>query len=190
MNCGTCIVLMVWTVTIGSNNQTTPLLFDTGSYVTWVNPDCSKVKDPRSRRREECFRQPRYDPFTSKTAKIQSKPLNETYGIGGALGSYFTDDFKVGSITANNALFGVAAVSFELEAGIWGGRRRTAKMDPTITETFAAQGRINSHVFSVDLRLHNESSEQKPLSCIVYSLTVIQQAHSSSVASTQKSTRA
>ncbi|KAH4106762.1 hypothetical protein JI435_305410 [Parastagonospora nodorum SN15] len=58
-------------VTFGSNNQTIPLLLDTGSPVTWVNPNCSKTSDNSTRAKAKCFGQPRYDPFDSATPKMQ-----------------------------------------------------------------------------------------------------------------------
>lgn len=147
------------TVTIGSNLQPVSLIFDTGSSVTWVNPDCSKTIDSHPRRREECFKLPRYNPVTSKTSRIQDRALNMTYGLGGVLGSYFNDEFKIGSIVACNATFGVAVTSWDLEAGVFGARARASYAPPTIIETLAAQGQMNSYVFSVDLKPLDQSGE-------------------------------
>lgn len=167
------------------------LNFDTGSPVTWVNPDCSKVPDERSREKEFCLKQPRYDPFTSNTAKIQNQALNLTYGRGSILGSYFTDDIRIGSVVAESATFGVAAASTEHEVGIFGAGKSPEGYPPTVLETLVSQGKINSHAFSVDLKSINETGQSK---VVVDSATVVAdvsqpQARWCLAASTRRNTR-
>jgi hypothetical protein len=135
------------------------LIFDTGSSITWVNLDCSKALASRPQKKEECFKQPRYNPFTSQTSQIQGRSFNLTYGLGGVVGSYFTDDFKIGSAVANKATFGVAVTSRDTEAAILGAGGSRLEYPPKIIGTLAAQGHINSYAFSVDLKPLNQMSE-------------------------------
>jgi hypothetical protein len=46
---------------------------------------------------------------------MQEKIFNNTYGTGSILATYFTDDVCIGSIVANDALFGVAVASYDLK---------------------------------------------------------------------------
>jgi hypothetical protein len=147
------------TVTIGSNNQTIPLIFDTGSDTTWVNPDCSKIPNDTEHDRDYCLKQPRYDPFSSNTAAMYDKCFNFTYGSGHVLGSYFKDDVKVGSAVAKNAMFGVAVASDGFPAGILGAGIRASNGPPTLIEALAAQGQINSYAFSVNYGSKNETGK-------------------------------
>jgi hypothetical protein len=109
--------LTMWIVSIGSNNQTIPLMLDTGSPVTWVNADCSKMPGEHAREKADCFAQPRYDLLKSSTAHIQNQSFNITYGTGSVLDPYFIDEFRIGSAVAKSAMFGVAAASMDLEGG-------------------------------------------------------------------------
>jgi hypothetical protein len=77
--------LTMWIVSIGNNSQTIPLMLDSGSPVTWVNADCSKMPDEHAREKADCFAQPRYDPLKSNTAYIQNQSFNITYGTGSVL---------------------------------------------------------------------------------------------------------
>jgi hypothetical protein len=83
-------------------------MLDTGSPITWVNADCSKMPYEHAREKADCFAQPRYDPLMSTTAHIQNQSFNITYGTSSVLGPYFIDEFRIGSAVAKNAMFGVA----------------------------------------------------------------------------------
>jgi len=151
------VELTRWAVQIGSDNQTVSLQLDTGSPLTWVNPDCSKMPDRTERERASCFKRPRYNPFTSTTAHIRDQSFNNTYGTGSILGSYFTDNIKIGSLVAKNALFGVAAATRDIEAGILGVGAKPDGYPETVMETLTSQGQIKSHVYSIDLKSINET---------------------------------
>jgi hypothetical protein len=134
-----------------------------GSCITWVNPDCVNIDESRGASKAVCLAHARYNPFTSTTSNITTRSLNNTYGTGGVLGSYFADDFKMGSIVAKDLHFGVAASSFDLEIGILGAGQRPVKIPdqypPTFIETLAAQGKINRYAFSLDLRSKGETGK-------------------------------
>jgi hypothetical protein len=150
--------LTMWIVSIGNNSQTIPLMLDTGSPVTWVNADCSKMPDEHTREKADCFAQPRYDPLKSSTAYIQNQSFNITYGTGSVLGPYFTDDIRIGSAVAKNALFGgVAAASMDLEGGVFGIGARPKGFPPTVVDTLAAQGQIGGYSYSIDLKSINKT---------------------------------
>jgi hypothetical protein len=155
----------VATVTIGSDNQTIPLIFDTGSPITWVNPDCSRVLIETGYSEQLCLSYPRYNPLTSTTAKILDQSINDTYGQGGVLGTYFTDEIRVGSVVAKNQSFGVAAISFNFETGIFGAGKRPEGYPSTFIETLAAQGQINSYAFSLDLQSINNTGKLSSAYC-------------------------
>jgi hypothetical protein len=140
------------TVSISSNNQSIPLMLDTGSPVTWVSADCSKVPDERAHEKADCFVQPRYDPFASSTANIQNQSFKMTYGTGSVMGSYFTDDVRIGSGVAESAFFGVAVASFDFNGGIFGIGARPEGYPPTVVDTLAAQGKLGSYSYSIDLK--------------------------------------
>jgi hypothetical protein len=127
--------LTMWIVSIGNNNQAIPLMLDTGSPVTWVNADCSKMPDEHAREKADCSAQPRYDPLRSSPAHIQNQSFNITYGTGSVLGPYFTDDIRIGSAVVKNAIFGVAIASMDLKGGVFGIGARPKGFPPTVIDT-------------------------------------------------------
>ncbi|KAH5074748.1 hypothetical protein HBI65_047070 [Parastagonospora nodorum] len=106
-------------VTFGSNNQTIPLLLDTGSHVTWVNPNCSKTSDNSTRAKAKCFGQPRYDPFDSATPKMQEKLYPDAVPYKHRLG--FTA-YKVpcdAPLGTFNYTFGSCTIKVSFLASLW-----------------------------------------------------------------------
>jgi hypothetical protein len=131
-------------VTIGSDKQTVPVLFDTGSTQTWVNPDFSKLNANRGQTKEACLAFSRYNPYISISAHIQDKALNVTYGLGRALGAWFTDDIVLGNLTAKDTYVDVAVVSEWCDVGIFGAGMSYPPAPPTIIQSLAQQGQTNS----------------------------------------------
>jgi hypothetical protein len=134
-------------VTIGSDKQTAPVLFDTGSTQTWVNPDCSKLNANRGQTKEACLAYSRCNPYTSTSAHIQNKALN----------AWFTDDILLGNLTAKDTHVGVAAVSEWCDVGIFGAGFSHPPAPPTIIQILADQGQINSYAFSLTLPTRNKT---------------------------------
>jgi hypothetical protein len=144
-------------VTIGSDKQIAPVLFDTGSTQAWVNPDCSKLNANRGQTKEACLAYSRYNPYTSTSAHIQDKALNVSYGLGKALSAWFTDDIVLGNLTAKDTHVGVAAVSEWCDVGIFGTGFSHPPAPPTIIQILADQGQINSYAFSLTLPTSNKT---------------------------------
>jgi len=88
---------------------------------------------------------------------MQEKIFNNTYGTGSVLATYFTDDIRIGSVVANDALFGVAGASSNFEAGIFGIGARPKGYPPTVIDTLASQGKIGSFAYSMDIKSVNET---------------------------------
>lgn len=88
---------------------------------------------------------------------MQEKIFNNTYSTGSVLATYFTDDFRIGSIVANDAIFGVAVASSNFEAGIFGIGARPTGYPPTVVETLTSQGKIGSFAYSMDIKSVNET---------------------------------
>jgi hypothetical protein len=126
-------------VTIGTNNQSLSLVLDTGSPITWVNPDCGQISDEYAKDREHCYTRRRYNPSTSATSVVQNLSVNNTYGTGGIIGTYFTDDITIGSVVARGAMFGVAVATFDIGAGMFGIGARPEGYPPTVIELLALQ---------------------------------------------------
>ncbi|KAF2830170.1 acid protease [Ophiobolus disseminans] len=109
------------------------------------------------RSKASCLRLSRYDPLNSTTARIRDESFNITYGTGSSMGPYFTDDFRIGSLVAKNASFGVAAATVDCEAGILGIGPKRAESAGTVVEALTTQGQINSHVYALDLKPVDET---------------------------------
>jgi hypothetical protein len=86
---------------------------------------------------------------------MQEKIFNNTYGTGSILATYFTDGVCIGSIVANDALFGVAVASYDFEAGTFGIGARPKGYPPTVVDTLASQGKIGSNAYSLDIKSIN-----------------------------------
>jgi hypothetical protein len=149
--------LITRAVTIGSNDQPISLILDTGSPITWVKPDCGQISDKYAKDREHCYTRPRYNPFTSTTAVVQNLHVNNTYGTGGVLGTYFADDITIGSVVAKDAACGVAAATFDIGAGILGIGARPEGYPPTVIKILALQDQISSQTYSIDLKSVNDT---------------------------------
>jgi hypothetical protein len=88
---------------------------------------------------------------------VQNLSVNDTYGTGGVLGTYFTDDITIGSVVARGAMFGVAVATFDIGAGMLGIGARPKGYPPTVMELLALQNQIGSQVYSIDLKSVNET---------------------------------
>ena len=80
---------------IGSDKQKVTVAFDTGSYVTWVNPDCKKSTDP-----DRCESLGRFNTETSTTFKSMGPMWTDgsKFTLGGhAAWTWAKDDIIVGS---------------------------------------------------------------------------------------------
>ncbi|KAF1999133.1 acid protease [Amniculicola lignicola CBS 123094] len=146
----------VVTLSIGSNKQPVPVLFDTGSDLLWVNPDCSHALNGTQKL---CYSNPRYNALSSNSSKILDEALNITYGSGATLGVFFEDDVELGNAVVKSQQFGVATYSETASVGILGGQpgiyaNRTHK---TFVESLVEQKQVRSGAYSVDLRSRDET---------------------------------
>jgi len=142
-------------VNIGSNSQPVVVDLDTGSSELWVNPDCATANTPNEQ--AYCNSLPKYNPGTSTTSKNLGIQFNLQYGKGSASGTYYTDDITCGSATIKTQQFGVADTSQFMSNGILGVGLHTSQFNyPSVIENLAAQGKIKSVAFSLDLRSVNQ----------------------------------
>jgi hypothetical protein len=88
---------------------------------------------------------------------LQNLYVNNTYGTGGILGTYFTDDITINSVVAKDATFGVAAATLDIAAGILGIGTRPEGYPSTLMELLASQDKIGSQAYSIDLKSVNET---------------------------------
>ncbi|KAF2848771.1 acid protease, partial [Plenodomus tracheiphilus IPT5] len=154
-------VLPIWTedsgisylinVTLGSDNQTVPLIFDTGSTETFLNPDCFTLSDENVFK--TCMDRPRYNAFTSTSSKFAGGSFSLSYSGGDSLvaGTYVNDAIRIGDATVNARHIGLAATSSNFDAGIFGAGLSAIGDSPSIIEQMVEQGQVSSYVFSVDL---------------------------------------
>ncbi|KAF2116478.1 aspartic peptidase domain-containing protein [Lophiotrema nucula] len=141
-------------LTVGSNNQTIPLQYDTGSPITWMNPDCSTAPDAEN---EFCNSHNRYNPLTSNTARLLGRTFNHTYGPGTTLGAQFMDDLSFGGAMVGGYEFGVASSSQGFGDGIFGGGLDPSAKGQVFIDALVAQGRIKSRAVSFDFRTLNRT---------------------------------
>jgi hypothetical protein len=80
---------------VGTPPQPVTLQLDTGSSVTWVNPDCSTALG--SDNVQACEALPQFNWQKSSTLVNEELPMDQSYGIGWAKGGYATDVFTLGS---------------------------------------------------------------------------------------------
>lgn len=167
-------------VSIGTPLQAVTITLDTGSSDTWVDPTCSKA--PTQLSVDLCNSEPRYAPGSSTTAKDTGLSMSLSYGIGNAIGEYWTDDFVIGGraspaplfavrltqvgisgATIHSQRFGVASSTNELAFGIMGvGPGIELTGYPTIIDQLAIQGVTNSRAFSLDLRGVDSPDGKRP----------------------------
>ncbi|KAL7619897.1 hypothetical protein AAE478_010444 [Parahypoxylon ruwenzoriense] len=137
----------------GKTKQTVQVVVDTGSYELWVNPDCSEAT---AKWRDFCDELGHYDPALSPTARRVKDP--ESFFIDYALGNvsavYYTDDVYISGVKIANHRFGVASESAYVWNGFMGlgyGQDHGTVSYPIVVDSLAAQGHINSKLFSMDL---------------------------------------
>jgi hypothetical protein len=135
-------------VEIGTPPQYQFLQLDTGSSDTWVNPTCSGAQDPTL-----CNSYPTWNVGKSTTWQDTQDPIDIVYGSGSVQGEYLTDDFILGAdTTISQQQFGYAFQSTILNSGLLGmGIGKLLTGYNTVIDSLAAQGQINSPVFSLDL---------------------------------------
>lgn len=136
-------------LSIGTPGNRVDVVFDTGSWELWVNPVCSKARNPA---------------FCNKFGRLtQSSSLqnlkqqtNLTYGTGYAYIDYVQDTIAVGSARLSKQVFGVARDSAFWETGIMGtGPSPRGFNDPKagyfFIDTLAKEGITKSRAFGLDL---------------------------------------
>ncbi|CEJ89659.1 hypothetical protein VHEMI05487 [[Torrubiella] hemipterigena] len=136
-------------LSIGTPGNRVDVVFDTGSWELWVNPICSKSRNPAF-----CAKFGRLTDSTSiQNLKAQT---NLTYGTGYAFIDYFQDTIAVGSARLSKQIFGVAKDSAFWETGIMGtGPSPRGFNDPKagylFVDTLAKEGITKSRAFGLDL---------------------------------------
>ncbi|KAH9875347.1 hypothetical protein J1614_004839 [Plenodomus biglobosus] len=154
-------VLPIWTedygmnylvnITIGDDNQTVPLIFDTGSPDTFLNIDCFTLVDNDAF--NKCLDRPRYNAFTSTSSDFAGGSFSLSFSAGEShvSGTYVDDDMHIGSAAIKAKHIGLAATSRNFETGLFGAGRSAVGDAPSIIEQMVAQGEISNYAFSLDL---------------------------------------
>ncbi|EJT70318.1 saccharopepsin [Gaeumannomyces tritici R3-111a-1] len=128
-------------VQVGTPPQNVSLIFDTGSDETWVNPECDAFSH-----QAVCFAAGRYNASDSTTSQNLSAPFSITYGSGSVEGWYFRDSFAIAGKTASAVQFGMAKLSYNMDAGILG-----LGYDSVVLDELKGQGVVESKDFSISL---------------------------------------
>lgn len=136
-------------LSIGTPGNRVDVVFDTGSWELWVNPICSKSRNP-----DFCAKFGRLT--DSKSIQNLKAQTNLTYGTGYAYIDYFQDTIAVGSARLSKQIFGVAKDSAFWETGIMGtGPSPRGFNDPKagyfFVDTLAKEGITKSRAFGLDL---------------------------------------
>ncbi len=147
---------------IGTPPQLVSLIVDTGSWATWVNPDCTRASNPK-----RCSQIPVYDPKASSPPPQRFPELDQSANYGnniGALLQGYTDIFTWGKdIKVPNQPFAIANASAGLFAPVLGLAPDGAQgfnagfSNHSVLSTMARQKIINSRAFSLALGAANAS---------------------------------
>ncbi|KAH9886156.1 aspartic peptidase domain-containing protein [Xylariomycetidae sp. FL2044] len=102
----------------GTPSQPVKLIFDTGSSLLWVNPNCDNVQSLQ----EECEQAVRYDPDASLTDVSLGTGGNTTYGSGAVVFEYMTDSISIpdSDVILQDVQFGYALDSAGIPHAILG----------------------------------------------------------------------
>ncbi|KAI1173103.1 aspartic peptidase domain-containing protein [Nemania sp. FL0916] len=142
--------LTIGTSKNGGKKQVVEVLIDTGSFELWVNPVCEKSNVP-----DFCQVFGHYDPALSSTSqKITDVGFNIKYGSGEVAGDYYKDDIYISGSKIKQQQFGVAKSSDLVWFGIMGlghGLGNGFTKYPLVVDSLAAQGLVNTKLFSMDL---------------------------------------
>lgn len=136
-------------LSIGTPGNRVDVVFDTGSWELWVDPNCAKARTPAF-----CAQFGRL----TKSSSLQylNSQTNLTYGTGWADIEYAQDTVAVGSARIQKQIFGVARDSAFWETGILGaGPSPRGFNDPDrpylFIDTLAKEGITKSRAFGLDL---------------------------------------
>ncbi|KAI8934755.1 hypothetical protein NX059_008443 [Plenodomus lindquistii] len=158
---GRYAMLPIWTedsgmsyminITLGSDNQTIPLKFDTDSSETLVNPDCWTLTDDDAW--NKCFGRERYNLFSSANSKFTGGSFSLSFGGGEsqAAGIYISDDMQIGGAAITAKHIGLISTSRNFDSGVFGAGRSAIGESPSIIEQMVTQSEVSSHAFSIDL---------------------------------------
>ncbi|KJZ73986.1 hypothetical protein HIM_06654 [Hirsutella minnesotensis 3608] len=142
-------------LTIGTPPQPQSLLFDLGSWSTWVNPDCSELQNGR----EFCQNLPRFQANNSATIEDIGFPPQEIhYGSGRVVAATKSDKIGLGGVKVDKQLFAIATESTNMMAGIFGAgidlsyRYFGEPRYMPVFERLKSQGFIKRTLFGLDLR--------------------------------------
>ena len=144
-------------LTFGTLGDTVNLVLDSGSQITWVNPDCSAANDQQACEANR----------VGKSSTREKSPLGNgylQYGIGFADVDYYTDVVSLGAnFTLQGQTFGIAKKSSSSSYGILGvGPGRGGFMDADnntyIVNSLKNQGLTESRAFSLQIPVSDSSS--------------------------------
>lgn len=136
-------------LSIGTPGNRVDVVFDTGSWELWVDPNCAKARTPSF-----CAQFGRLT--QSSSLQYLNSQTNLTYGTGWAYIEYAQDTVAVGSSRIQKQIFGVARDSAFWETGILGaGPSPKGFNDPErpylFIDTLAKEGITKSRAFGLDL---------------------------------------
>jgi hypothetical protein len=145
--------LILDSVAIGTPPQPIELSLDTGSGITWVNPDC--LTGNSDYEIDYCQSLDRYNPRSSSTSARIETGMHIEYGDNSQVTmQFYTDTFTVGTAKVQQQRFGVAQSTKQQQQGILGIGPLPGEIKnySTLIDSLAAQKQIATNAFSLDLR--------------------------------------